>query len=304
VRCPKCGGRTISEDVHTYLGQQLERKCISCGKRFVEPIASVQLEVQALVPPVPQSKSIGTCEVCRRPNVYLTRGMCPKHYQQWRRDNAEGAAVKTESPWRKQLYDRAELAKHEAKQDQQDPTPAAAAAPKEVKPVGRKATCVECQRPDMAIVAKGLCGRCFTRGVKAGTDQVKHRKPAAAPEPAALQLDPEHPLAGPAVPPPAADVPPEEHEAEQPSAKLEMAYEDENEKAALAGAAIQAPVPESAPPVPEVQPANDDNLGLLTFDNERDLKLLSQLETSAGFNRRTLASEILYRLERSYDANP
>lgn len=254
--------------------------------------------------------TVRQCQMNKARDLYMC-GSCPSPQTaqaavlpQPKRHKGDNPA----SPWRKQLYDRAELAKHEAQQsDQSDGKPAAPAVLQEVKSMaGRRATCVECKRPDMAIVSKGRCGRCFTRAVKAGTIQVKHRKPAAATEPAGPQLDPEHPLAGPAVPPPAADVPPEEHEAEQPSAKLEMAYEDENEEAALAGAAITAAVPEPAAPVPEVQPVNDadDNLGLLTFDNERDLKLLGMLETSASFNRRTLASEILYRLERSYDATP
>jgi len=115
MKCPKCGGRTITEDVHTYLGQQLERKCIACGKRFVDPIASVAEEAAK---PMPRSKSIGTCTVCNRPDMYLIRGMCGKDYQAWRKANAGKAAEApvTESPWRSQLYNRSELAKHEAKQ--------------------------------------------------------------------------------------------------------------------------------------------------------------------------------------------
>ena len=126
MKCPKCGGRTITEDVHTYLGQQLERKCISCGKRFVEGIASnssVPLEVEATPEPPRQSKSIGTCSVCNRPNQYLTRGMCCRDYQRWRKATLAGSAEtpvesqpQSQSPWRSQLYNRNELAKHEAKQ--------------------------------------------------------------------------------------------------------------------------------------------------------------------------------------------
>ena len=125
MKCPKCGGRTITEDVHTYLGQQQERKCIVCGKRFVQPIAGNQPPPEAEATPAPprQSKSIGTCSVCHRPDQYLTRGMCGRDYQSWRRASLAGSAETPvenqqpqQSPWRGQLYNRAELAKHEAKQ--------------------------------------------------------------------------------------------------------------------------------------------------------------------------------------------
>ena len=150
--------------------------------------------------------TVRQCQTNQARDLYLC-GSCPSPetakaavLPQPKRHKGDNPA----SPWRKQLYDRAELAKHEAQQsDQSDEKPAASAVPQEVKPVaGKRATCVECKRTDMAIVSKGLCGRCFTRAVKAGIIKVKHRKPAAAPAPAGLRLDPEHPLAGPAVPPP------------------------------------------------------------------------------------------------------
>lgn len=42
VKCPKCGGRTVLDDVHTHLGLEVERRCIVCGKRFVQQAAGCQ----------------------------------------------------------------------------------------------------------------------------------------------------------------------------------------------------------------------------------------------------------------------
>jgi hypothetical protein len=63
--------------------------------------------------------------------------------------------------------------------------------------------------------------------------------------------------------------------------------------------------------VPEVQPAASTraleiasaaelNLGEIIFDS-RDEQLLQQLQKSAYANRRTLAAEILYHLDRAFD---
>lgn len=193
MRCPKCGGRTISEDVHTYLGQQLERKCISCGKRFLD---------------------------------------------------------------------------QSAPSDQSEENTAAAAAQKEEEPMaGKKATCVDCKRPDMAIVAKGRCGKCYSTARQTGAITV-------IPKPRAKVEDSKH-----LSPPPAPPVP-----AQEPAAKSDI----------LPAQEILAPEAAAAPP------AADDTMDMLTFNTPRDLQLLQQLEAAADSNRRTLANEILWRLEASF----
>jgi len=50
----------------------------------------------------------------------------------------------------------------------------------------------------------------------------------------------------------------------------------------------------------ELASAAELSLGEIIFDS-RDEQLLSQLQTSAYSNRRTLAAEILYRLDRTFD---
>jgi hypothetical protein len=55
----------------------------------------------------------------------------------------------------------------------------------------------------------------------------------------------------------------------------------------------------TAPSTPAiVQPSSDQ--ALVTFV-DRDHKLLERLQASADYNRRTLAAEILYRLDRTFD---
>jgi hypothetical protein len=117
MTCTKCGGRIVEDDVHTYLGKEVELKCISCGKRFVEPMVVIEAPVE-VAPAESKCKSIGTCSVCGRTGMYLTRDMCQRDYVRQRRANlratSEHAAVSNPaSPWRTQLYDRAALAKHE-----------------------------------------------------------------------------------------------------------------------------------------------------------------------------------------------
>ena len=52
MRCPKCGGRTVRDDFHTYMGQELQLKCIACGKLFME--APAQAITSPAVEELPQ----------------------------------------------------------------------------------------------------------------------------------------------------------------------------------------------------------------------------------------------------------
>jgi len=197
MRCPKCKGRMVHDDVHTHLGGELETRCMMCGYRAYErrmPDIEPAVEVQ----PAPSERKKAPCCICNGLFQYVTRGMCPKHYQRWLRNalTPEEAAKapaplvgqpqeKQESPWRKQLYDRVALGEFEAQtlqesvkadscQTESDNVGQSVQEP--VKPekekkvmAARRGTCVDCKRPDMAIQAGGRCGKCYYHAVKNGT---------------------------------------------------------------------------------------------------------------------------------------
>lgn len=110
MKCEKCGGRTVLDDVHTYMGHETERRCLMCGRRYpIEP------------------------------------------------DNpASDSSDKTD------------------KSDDNEQK-------KEEEQMGARGTCANCNRPGMAIQARGLCGKCFYQAKKAGTVEVKPRGPAVPP---------------------------------------------------------------------------------------------------------------------------
>lgn len=85
MKCPKCNGRTVLDDVHTYLGREQERRCLVCGKRFIEPPAPEAVEEKRVTARGP----VGQCSICQRDNQVLTRGMCSAHYQAWRKGKLE-----------------------------------------------------------------------------------------------------------------------------------------------------------------------------------------------------------------------
>lgn len=282
MKCPKCGGRTVIDDYHTYLGLEVQRKCIVCGKLFSEspPPMATDAPVEDAPSVVKQSKSIGTCSVCHRPEQYLTRGMCPRHYQAWLKrrqpeDFVGPPAPPKESYWKKEVFQPQALAGHKAKEAPEfgyeseeekalqtgAPIPTAIASNnngKEGTTMAGKKVCIDCNREDMKVVARDRCGKCYSAAVKAGTITVTPRKPKTE-------------AVAPVVPPPAATVP---AKSEEPST---------DEAKALAA-----------------QPVAD--LELFNFSDPRDRQLHWQLEESAKVNRRTVIAEILCRLEQSFPA--
>jgi hypothetical protein len=110
MKCPKCGGRTVTEDVHTYLGREQERKCIVCGKRFIELAANAKPAPEVFPGrqgKTPTAPDLPALPVLPEPD---TAGSACNPGRPGKRDIVENP----NSPWRTQLYKRAALPQHVA----------------------------------------------------------------------------------------------------------------------------------------------------------------------------------------------
>jgi hypothetical protein len=79
MKCPKCNGRTVIDDVHTYMGRELERRCLLCGRRYpIEPVSTES--TPSTDEAEPKQSKLRICPTCNKPASTIIKGECATCY--------------------------------------------------------------------------------------------------------------------------------------------------------------------------------------------------------------------------------